>query len=361
MSRIDQEALATLDREYSKAEPIYRATRYWQRHIDKMQPMVAAIDPRELESGRYPILSTFGFGGNPYLKLPERPSLRPRNLFKHVTRLAASKLTTEGQDWFLPYHLKLDDIHQLAFNRAQLFALRAGATPPEAVQASDFGNPQDLFYVNGRPYTIRFLDYFCRYAFAASAIPFRGDEVFVEIGSGSGKQIEVLKKVFPNAMFLCFDLPLQLCLANEYLRGVFPHDVAPVKETCQWTSLQGLEPGKIHLFGNWQTPLLHDIRFDVFWNAASFGEMEPHVVQNYLAHVGTTPEWIYLMQARHGKESWKGGGVETPQDFTKFNSYLPDYALAREQDYQASLYSLRDSGGYFEAVWRRNGAPEATR
>lgn len=242
----------------------------------------------------------------------------------------------------------------MAFARSQLFALHAGAKSPEAVEASTFGNPQDLFHVDGRPYTIKFLDYFCRYIFAASLIDFRGDEIFVEIGSGSGKQIEVLKKVFPSGTFACFDLPIQLYLASEYLSYVFPGAVVPLTETCYWAKMQSLEAGKIYFFGNWQTPLLMDLQFDVFWNAASFGEMEPEVVKNYLKQVGTRPNWIFLLQARYGKETWKSAGVEKPQNFDAFNSYLPGYSLAGEQDCQTSLHPLFQSGGYFEAVWRRN-------
>jgi hypothetical protein len=47
----------------------------------------------------------------------------------------------------------------------------------------------------------------------------------VEIGSGSGKQAIVLKKVLQEATFLCFNLPLQLFLAYSYTKHVLPDGV----------------------------------------------------------------------------------------------------------------------------------------
>jgi hypothetical protein len=45
-------------------------------------------------------------------------------------------------------------------------------------------------------------------------------------------------------------------------------------------------------------PLLSDLELDVFWNPASFGEMEPDVVENYLGYLKGDCGWIYLLQAR---------------------------------------------------------------
>jgi len=54
--------------------------------------------------------------------------------------------------------------------------------------------------------------------------------------------------------------------------------------TLGWTDLSNITPGRVHLLGNWQMPTLREFQFDLFWNAASFGEMEPDVVENYLSN-----------------------------------------------------------------------------
>lgn len=351
----DDKVLPKLLEEYERAPQIYRATRYWSSYQARIFKEIRNLDFGEIESGKYPWLSTFGFGGAPYLRPPGRPSLRPRNLLRNTTRQLAATLLDRGQSWFLPHRLNLDDIYKLAFNRCELLAIKSGAKTPTEINASNFGNPQDGFSVGGNFYTLRFLDYYCRYCFASSVIPFSNPrQIFVEIGSGSGKQIEVLKKILPEAIFLCFDLPIQVYLGHGYLSGVFGEDVVPLAETYKWDSLRNLEQGNIYMFGNWQVPLIRDLEFDVFWNAASFGEMEPDVVQNYLGLVRAHAKWVYLMQARSGKMTGlRRGGVETPQDFAAYCSYLPEYELVKEQESQTALHPLRESGGYFEAVWHR--------
>ena len=48
------------------------------------------------------------------------------------------------------------------------------------------------------------------------SIAFKGNEIIVELGSGSGYQIEVLK-LYPNMMVLRFYHPLELFLCEKYL------------------------------------------------------------------------------------------------------------------------------------------------
>jgi putative sugar O-methyltransferase len=52
-----------------------------------------------------------------------------------------------------------------------------------------------------------------------------------------------------------------------------------------WSDLSKISSGKIHFFGNWQIPMVESKKHDLFINAASFGEMEPEVVQNYLKYI----------------------------------------------------------------------------
>jgi putative sugar O-methyltransferase len=68
---------------------------------------------------------------------------------------------------------------------------------------------------------MKFLSFYVRYCFAQNNIHLKGDETIVELGSGSGFQVELLKKVYPNLTVLCFDLPAQLYLCEQYLVNVF--------------------------------------------------------------------------------------------------------------------------------------------
>jgi hypothetical protein len=199
-----------------------------------------------------------------------------------------------------------------------------------------------------------FLNNYVRYCFARKNIPLTGQEVYVELGTGSGYQVEVLKKVHPGLTVLCFDLPAQLFLCEEYLRNVFGDEaVVSAEETCGWSSLDGVRPGRIHFFGNWKWPLLEGFRFDLFWNAASFGEMEPEVVRNYLSYIKDTVEHVFLLQARHGKETrGKNSVVRNATTFSDYQEMLGGFRLLAEQDAWHAHKRMSGSRGYFQACWK---------
>lgn len=201
---------------------------------------------------------------------------------------------------------------------------------------------------------MQFLNFYVRFCFAQKYMNLKGDETIVELGSGSGFQIEILKKIFPDLTILCFDLPAPLYLCEQYLSGVFGKDnVVKSDRTIDVSDLKDvIEKGKIHLFGNWMMPLLQSFKFDVFWNGASFGEMEPDIVKNYLSYVTGNCEYIYLLQSRHGKESSKKSGVVTPIKFSDYNAMLSGFKLIKESDAFEANRRMSQSGGYFQAIWK---------
>ena len=352
MTRPDLALLDELRRRYRESPGIYHATRYWENYEASIAQEIERLELEQIDSGLYPYLATFGFGTGPYRRRSK--SLRGGGAVFGKALDAGHRLVGERKLALLPYGLKLQDVHALALARAELAALQSGARPPAEVAAPAFGDPQDLFEVEGRRYSISYLTYYLRYCFVHEAVGLRGNELIAEIGSGSCKQAAVLKQALPDATILCFDLPLQLFLGYCYSRGFMAEHVVPLEETTGWADLSRLQPGKVHFFGNWQTPLLRERPVDLFWNAASFGEMEPQVVRHYLDQVADRASWIYLMQARHGKESGRRrGGVERPQSFEDYCGYLPGHSLRRERLAQGALKPYRESGGYFEAVWER--------
>jgi hypothetical protein len=192
-----------------------------------------------------------------------------------------------------------------------------------------------------------------RYCFAHKQIGISGNEIIVELGSGSGKQVEVLKKLYPDLTILCFDLPAQIFLCQSYLSAVLGKDaVVGTDVTLSWKDLSRLEKGRVYCFGNWQLPLVSAMDFDIFWNAASFGEMEPEVVERYLSYVKGRARWVYLLQARHGKETAGRNRVERKTTFDDYDRYLSDYALQEAHEAYEAHRRMSHTGGYFEAVWK---------
>lgn len=333
---------------YQQAPGIFHVSRYWQAYEQQILETVKTADLRELRSGKYPIFSTFGFNDMVYNYHPNMP------FYVREARKLVRKLFIDNRA-SLPYSLTLSDIREMAGRHCLLQGQVSGARALTAIEASDFGHPQDLFLFQGKRYTMSFLNFYLRYCFAQEHVGFRGDETVVELGSGSGYQTEILKKLYPGLTILCFDLPAQLYLCEHYLTGVFGAEVIGGSEkNLGLTNLQGLEKGKIHFLGNWQMPLLQGFAFDIFWNAASFGEMEPRIVANYLGYVTGQAAWIYLLQARHGKESTATTGVATPIRLEDYQPMLGSYELLRAADAYDAHRRLAKTGGYFQGVWRKN-------
>lgn len=340
--------LDKLNSAYRNAPEIFQAGRYWQAYEEQITDEVKKADLSELRSGKYPIFTTFGFNDLVYYYHPRMP------FYVKTARQLVRKLFIDNRA-SLPYSLRLSDIREMAYKHSSLQGQLSGAQPISSVEVSDFGNPQDLFLIKGKKYTMKFLSFYVRYCFAQNYIKLRGDETIIELGSGSGFQVEILKKMYPNLTILCFDLPAQLYLCEKYLENVFGTEaIVSSEKNLDLTDLSKLEKGKIHLFGNWQFPLLKDFSFDIFWNAASFGEMEPNIVANYLSYVTGNCKWVYLMQARNGKESSKDSGVVKPILFDDYNQMLgSDYTLIEEDDAYDAHRRVSQTGGYFQALWQK--------
>ncbi len=345
-TRDDQRLTHLLDA-YRQAPVEYQATQYWQTYERKILDTLARLDPAQLRSGRYKILSTFGFNDTQYAWQGKSPGIQ-QWLLKQLTRLFSDKRD------LAPYKMKISDIRDAAMQHCALMAQLTDTAAPDMIEVSRFGNPQDLFEIDGKAYTMPFLNNYIRACFANQHVQFGGTESVVELGTGSGYQVEVLKKLYPNLTVLCFDLPAQLYLCETYLREALDSaDIVSSEETRHWNDLANLQAGKVHFFGNWQFPLLRDTQTDVFWNAASFGEMEPDVVQNYLDHIADQARWIYLLQAREGKETSGKTHVAAATALQDYNRMLAGHELIEERDAWHAHRKLSASGGYFEGVWRR--------
>ena len=332
---------------YAAAPKEFHATAYWDGYSREILDTIAAMDMRDVHSGKYPILATMSFGDVAYYYHPHLAWWK-----NAILKLVQGYLVKNRR--ILPYDLRVSDVGEMAYRHCDLLGQVTGAKPISSIEMTTFGNPADVVIVNGKTYSINFLTYYVRYCFAHQHLRFKGDEIVVELGSGSGRQIELLKKLYPELTVLCFDLPAQMYLCQTYLAEALGRGaVVGAEQTIAWTDLSQLERGRVHCFGNWKIPMISELNFDVFWNAASFGEMEPEVVDRYLSYVRGRAGWVYLLQARHGKETSGKIHVDRQIAFEDYQRFLPGYSLAGEQDAYDAHRRVSHSGGYFEAVWKR--------
>ena len=347
---MNNQKLENLIKEYKSAPKEFQVTNYWKSYEKSILDAVLSIDVDYLRSGKYPILASFGFSDVKYIH-PEGASLL-KKIFIHFLHNYIIKDRS-----ILPYKINLTDIRETAYHHCELVGSICGAKPIKDIEVSTFGNPTDVFELNGKKYTMNFLAYYIRYCFAHKHISFKGDEIVVELGSGSGHQIELLKKLYPSLTILCFDLPAQIHLCETYLSEALGEDnIVGTNTTLQWTDLTEIKKGCVHFMGNWQLPLVKEKQFDVFWNAASFGEMEPSVVENYLRYIKGQAKWVYLLQAAAGKETSGKTHVKRQTSFADYNEFLSGYILKDEQQawnaHKKNLGSNRTK--YFEAIWEES-------
>ena len=342
---MDIKKLDALLEEYVKSPKEFQVANYWASYEKKIINVIRDMDFNHLRSGKYPILSTFGFIDGVYTYHPSL-SFGKKFLLKFIQKYII------GDRSILPYKLSTSDIQEMAYLHCKLMSEITNSVPISDIEVSSFGGPKDLFEIDGKKYTVPFLSYYRRYCFAQKHIAFKGNEIIVELGSGSGYQIEVLKKLYPNMTVLCFDLPSQLYLCEKYLiEALGEENIVGIDETITWEDFSRVQKGKVHFFGSWKVPLLINFDFDVFWNAASFGEMEPEIVENYLTYIKGKAKWIYLLQARHGKETTGETHVINPITIGDYKNFLSDYNLLDEQDAWHAHKRLSQTGGYFEAIW----------
>lgn len=334
-----------------RAPPEYRPTNYWEHHARHFLPELKQLGLRDFRRRKNSVLSSFGATdldplqvdfayslafNNPLTRaLPFHENLlRALNSLAHVKPMSPQgvrrlkRLLPVQTNYY--YDVAPEDLRQISYDFVRAEGARVGARPIDAFDASLAGNPEDVFEIGGRTYTMATFFYYLHYVYGSQFLRFDDVRLYVELGSGMGKQVEVLKKLHPGISFMLFDIPPQLYVAECYLGTVFPGDVVSYQHTRDWTGLPALEAGKIYLCGSWKFPLLEGAAIDLFWNAASFQEMEPDVVANYLRPINLTARNVFLHEFMEGKElARKKGqsGVLEPTTLEHYRSALSNFEL----------------------------------
>jgi len=249
----------------------------------------------------------------------------------------------------------IQEVRVLSYQLAKAWGEKSGAKPIAELEASTVGNPEDIFSIEGKKYTISTLYYYLQYAYCCKYADFDSIETIMEIGSGAGKQIEVIRKLHPKICFYIFDIPPQLYVCEKYLTALFPESIVSYRETRKMVNIPNDRRGKIFIFGNAKLPELNNLNYDLFWNSASFQEMEPDVVSNYLKFINRqTNKYIFLHQWMEGKNraAAKGEpGVLEPTTLSHYERGLKDF---KRLDLSPSIILGHLTAPYKFSFWKRN-------
>jgi putative sugar O-methyltransferase len=356
----DLELLKLMNDDMKSSSSNYNPTNYWAYYEKVLMPELEQQGLRDFRRRRNSVLRSFGA-----TDLIEKPLIDLRN-----SRLFYNKVMTSvpGYEPFLKGANNLasslvravpdwkNSIQNKPYEFCKNLGIKLGAKPIESFTCSDIGNPEDRIEVDGRLYTNKMLYYYQRYAYAQKHINFDNVRVIAELGSGSGKSIEVLKKLFPEITYVLFDISPQLYVCEQWLKEVFPGEVVSYRDCRNMTSLENLEKGKIYIFGAWHFPLLKNYKLDLFWNCASFQEMEPDVVANYLSFVNDSAKDVFLLEKMNGKEIAEEAGTKGVLHPVIIDHYKKGLSNFKIKDIQIALHPDGNPmwNGYEESIWVRN-------
>ena len=178
------------------------------------------------------------------------------------------------------------------------------------VEDSCIGNP-NVYEFDGKKYSSNMLVHICLVSLLFRSA---GDQInrVMEIGGGYGVLAEIMQKrrFGTNGYFVEVDIPPLVYVSTQYLKAVFPGRVVDYREARSKATLSRSDiEGKILVIPPCLVPAL-DLEFDLFWNSASFQEMEGEVVDNYLEYVSRTSSTVFINTLTHGHRKGLGGQRE---------------------------------------------------
>lgn len=111
---------------------------------------------------------------------------------------------------FLPLaaggYVTVEGLGRIAVDRANDYGARMGARPLADAEDSLVGNPEWVIHHVDRAYTVTFLNKYLNYAYCYRFVDFEAIESVAELGSGGGRQVEMLKKLHPRLTVYLFDI-----------------------------------------------------------------------------------------------------------------------------------------------------------
>ena len=336
----DRALLDQMMADLERADELYRPTNYWKTYEDVFLPELKKYGLHDFRRRKFSILESFGASD-----LSIKGKVVPRIRFKGAEKISRmlnrflwgnflfpmSGLVCTSPEWITGY-----------FYKHVLKKFQSAGMELNKCSASLFGNPEDIIEVNGLYWSLAHLNYCSMMVDTARYINFGENMVVCELGSGMGRNIEILAKLYPEATLIMFDISPQLYVANQYLVSVFGNRVIPYRDAVKLdkTSLDQIK-GRIVILPTWAMPKWSALKVDIFWNSASFQEMEPNVVKNYLGIVKKmSPGYIYIDAMPKGNYwgEWKPGkgGTKEPVLSSYYTDSLKDSYLLKvfyETDY----------------------------
>lgn len=308
----DKGLLEMMMKDMESAPELFKPTQYWKYH-EKIN--IERLEKSDLSQFRnIAVKRTAGFGASVYGDWPFNPeNIEKMNPVVRMAGRVVNKVSKYINTLYLFNPLTVHSIYRklrkiqkqledLAYYCATLID-RDGTL--NKIEDSGFGNPTDIVIVNGKKYTNNFLKFFSQYVYVKNFVDFDRIERVLEIGSGYGGQAELLLKAHPHLKICIVDIPPQLYIAEQYLAACFKDQVYGYRQSSGNKDIGAniFEKYRIIVLAPWQLDDVRNMSFDLFWNSASFQEMEPDVVENYAKYIQRlVTKWLHLKNLPEGSK-----------------------------------------------------------
>jgi hypothetical protein len=324
-------AYAKAKEDQQKTVPPYVISQLWQMGLDKnFNELVAAIqigDKVRIHKLLENLGRGFGFGG-------EYDSYEIENNCLYKYQFINS--------WYRSYEI-----------------YKEYAGDDSKLTYSPVGNPVGL-YINGQTIPLDAIRFHYHAKQVFSLLRDINNPIICEIGAGLGGQAYKILSISARPMsYMIFDIPEVLVTASYFLMANFPEKKVLLYKEASMEQIR-LEQYDIILMPYFILPQLGNDTVDLFFNAASFGEMESEMVSEYISQIERTCRKYFMHTNHTAKFMWSGKDIErkahnssstmivpTQQQFKKVYQYPEPLYLAREEDrmhlkyyYGAMYYSF---------------------
>lgn len=336
----DMELLDMEISEAKKVPEIYKPTNYWLHYVDDIVINLKKDGMKALRNKPSSVYSVFGGSDYQldYFRVKKKGSFPPTYFFdKYYTVWSA---------------IPKENLQTLAYQQAYYLDKKYNVNKLNELSVSLVGNPMDVFYIEEKPYTINFLNYFIQYIYLCRFIDFNKIKVFIDLGCGLSKVTEIIHRLHPHVMILLFDIVPTVYTIEMYWKSLFGDSVKGYREVKDLKELK-YDAGKVYVFPNWMIPIIKTMPVDVFMNSGSFQEMEKNVVDNYLSFVNGNARYVYLRAKMTGNEKAKHKGDYGSIEPVKKEVYLSSLSNYDIVDNSPSIFSLLVKSGYEDILFER--------
>lgn len=303
--------LQKLMQDMDSAPEIYRPTPYWQGYVKRIHDRIKNVglvnfrDDWEISKGHgqiRPVLPDIYSDNSAKINilklLPKFP------IFSQISSFYTKQIKAE-------HNLRKYEHDQLIFSIKELLSTNNEIKNHIEKLTESSAGIKEVYDDNMHEFTLDFITHLAQVFLLNTSADIYKFNSIIEIGGGHGKFAEIILKLSDSNQTYCFvDIPPVLYIATEYLRSIFPDRIIDYSQAIEMSNIDEKDiKGKILVIPPWLLEKI-DMKFDFFWNSASFQEMEKNVISSYLDVITSKCNYIGINSLVNGHIEGAGGQKE---------------------------------------------------